>query len=175
MRGKALTPLLMCTTTRITPAYAGKSLRASPPCTTTWDHPRVCGEKSVSACASAVCLGSPPRMRGKDDQLHEGSKQFRITPAYAGKNCKFSTSLVNNWDHPRICGEKVRAIVPAEILLGSPPRMRGKVCNGDRAILSAKGAVFQIQKRHPVFHLRQRLQVRPNHARHLVHLSFLRA
>ena len=46
-------------------------------------------------------------MRGKDDQLHEGSKQFRITPAYAGKNCKFSTSLVNNWDHPRICVEKV--------------------------------------------------------------------
>lgn len=36
--------------------------------------------------------------------------------------------------------------------------MRGKVCNGDRAVLSAKGAVFQIQKRHPVFHLRQRLQ-----------------
>ena len=26
-----------------------------------------------------------------------------------------------------------------------------------------------------IFHLRQRLQVRPDHARHLVHLSFLRA
>ena len=25
--------------------------------------------------------------------------------------------------------------------------MRGKICNGDRAVLSAKGAVFQIQKR----------------------------
>ena len=49
------------------------------------------------------------------------------------------------------------------------------VCNGDCAVLSAKGAVFQIQKGHPVFHLRQRLQVRPDHARHLVHLSFLRA
>ena len=34
------------------------------------------------------------------------------------------------------------------------------VCNGDCAVLSAKGAVLQIQKGHPVFHLRQRLQVK---------------
>ena len=65
-------------------------------------------------------------MRGKDDQLHEGSKQFRITPAYAGKNCKFSTSLVNNWDHPRICGEKVWMLSAVARAQGSPPRMRGK-------------------------------------------------
>ena len=45
----------------------------------------------------------------------------------------------------------------------------------DCAVLSAKGAVLQIQKGHPVLHLRQCLQVGPDHARHLVHLSFLRA
>ena len=47
--------------------------------------------------------------------------------------------------------------------------------HGDGTVLSAKGTVFQIQKGHPVLHLRQCLQVRPDHARHLVHLSFLRA
>ena len=47
--------------------------------------------------------------------------------------------------------------------------------HGDGTVLSAKGTVFQIQKGHPVLYLRQCLQVRPDHARHLVHLSFLRA
>ena len=64
------------------------------------------GKVRFSLCQCSL-LGITPAYAGKDDQLHEGSKQFRITPAYAGKNCKFSTSLVNNWDHPRICGEKV--------------------------------------------------------------------
>ena len=30
-------------------------------------------------------------------------------------------------DHPRVCGEKVFLSVPATSVLGSPPRVRGKV------------------------------------------------
>ena len=31
------------------------------------DHPRVCGEKDLLMAAQNFKLGSPPRMRGKDD------------------------------------------------------------------------------------------------------------
>ena len=107
MRGKVLFGVHRGIGIGITPAYAGKRASCKIVHNKTPDHPRVCGEKWDMADDLCLAKGSPPRMRGKDDQLHEGSKQFRITPAYARKNCKFSTSLVNNWDHPRICGEKV--------------------------------------------------------------------
>ena len=31
------------------------------------------------------------------------------------------------WDHPRVCGEKVRITVNDLMSIGSPPRVRGKV------------------------------------------------
>ena len=30
----------------------------------------------------------------------------RITPAYAGKSCRFHFQSFASWDHPRLCGEK---------------------------------------------------------------------
>ena len=65
VRGKA--KLLHCqiSSTRITPAYAGKrsSSKAGP--VGLADHPRVCGEKFLASTFFAVTLGSPPHMRGK--------------------------------------------------------------------------------------------------------------
>ena len=34
-------------------------------------------------------------------------------------------------DHPRVCGEKQTQLLPSFLLLGSPPRMRGKECLTD--------------------------------------------
>ena len=71
---------------RITPAYAGKSSIAtslnegnagSPPpmrgkvlglsnrCQSSWDHPRLCGEKPGKVPPLPYLVGSPPPMRGK--------------------------------------------------------------------------------------------------------------
>ena len=50
----------------ITPAYAGKSVPVRSRVTPTWDHPRVCGEKSLPVRSHSRAPGSPPRMRGKD-------------------------------------------------------------------------------------------------------------
>ena len=46
---------------------------------------------------------------------------------------------------------------------------------GNRTVLTAQRAVFQVQKGHPVPDLRQRLQIRADHARHIIHGCFLRA
>ena len=106
MRGKVCQTCETQTGKRITPAYAGKSqcfrcCRQRP-----GDHPRVCGEKPGT---------------------NEGLGEHRgITPAYAGKSCSSCRPLQPPGDHPRVCGEKPQKPIPPAVLLGSPPRMRGK-------------------------------------------------
>ena len=74
----------------ITPAYAGKSTDSRPSLCSTWDHPRVCGEKLSKEIAGKIDLGSPPRMRGKAKNSRPQTRQIR--------------------DHPRVCGEKVAVV-----------------------------------------------------------------
>ncbi len=90
----------------ITPAYAGKRNGQSKTRQTTWDHPRICGEKLSHSQTSPVRMGSPPHMRGKESPVFSILDLVRITPAYAGKSV---------WKFWTICA-----------VLGSPPHMRGK-------------------------------------------------
>ena len=71
-------------------------------------------------------LGSPPRMRGKDDFVKLFSLNGGITPAYAGKSCSTYFCIPAGWDHPRVCGEKSGLGTRTFSNPGSPPRMRGK-------------------------------------------------
>ena len=50
-------------TTRITPAYAGKTYLTALQCRAYKDHPRVCGKDEKGAVFVPSPLGSPPRMR----------------------------------------------------------------------------------------------------------------
>lgn len=70
MRGKARRGGLVLKDDGITPAYAGKSKQSVIPVPPHWDHPRMCGEKSVSIPWSITSQGSPPHVRGK---VHSGS------------------------------------------------------------------------------------------------------
>ena len=92
---------------RITPAYAGKSCSNAPKNRTTWDHPRVCGEKHLPAAAMQGCPGiTPPRVRGKGVRLPPLHVPAGITPAYAGKRLQNDKGNIYGRDHPRVCGEK---------------------------------------------------------------------
>ena len=66
MRGKARRVSVAASTARITPAYAGKRRQLRVLVYPSWDHPRVCGEKSFHSLEESALPGSPPRMRGKD-------------------------------------------------------------------------------------------------------------
>ena len=92
------------------------------------DHPRVCGEKDSALRERKEQWGSPPRMRGKEIDNNDSVETSRITPAYAGKRSRRSYPLHKFRDHPRVCGEKVLFTVAGHDSIGSPPRMRGKVC-----------------------------------------------
>ena len=66
-------------------------------------------------------------MRGKDAGCLVHHEKHRITPAYARKRAAASFHPGTIQDHPRVCGEKLDALVMAVFFAGSPPRMRGKV------------------------------------------------
>ena len=90
------------------------------------DHPRVCGEKIRRPIGLFHQDGSPPRVRGKDYNQSPGYAGSRITPACAGKSAWRHIGTPDRRDHPRVCGEKARAVRQAHPLPGSPPRVRGK-------------------------------------------------
>ena len=126
MRGKAKPESGSRHGVGITPAYAGKR-----PAGWGWrpwprDHPRVCGEKFYVDEVLPGDTGSPPRMRGKVQRSSCGAESQRITPAYAGKSASAARQTLRQWDHPRVCGEKPICTPDAALILGSPPRMRGK-------------------------------------------------
>ena len=146
MRGKVTSVKLMYCNTRITPAYAGKRRLSHLPEKPVWDHPRLCGEKTLTLLYTKVPIGSPPPMRGKvlgdlDGENSMGSPppmrgkgenvtvktwRRRITPAYAGKRDLVTVSACVDEDHPRLCGEKDNVSLISFNVLGSPPPMRGK-------------------------------------------------
>ena len=92
-----------------------------------WDHPRVCGEKSGKSRPGKAGGGSPPRMRGKGVGAAHFAGYHGITPAYAGKRQVYICVSVHRKDHPRVCGEKMVDSRITRCWGGSPPRMRGKV------------------------------------------------
>ena len=127
MRGKACNRKSRRAAGRITPAYAGKSDSLLSCRCGIRDHPRLCGEKPHTILADRLSVGSPPPMRGKGSQVRCAACSARITPAYAGKRLEDTCCTDTSWDHPRLCGEKMKALESYSSRLGSPPPMRGKV------------------------------------------------
>ena len=87
----------------------------------------MCGEKALQHCLSLADEGSPPRVRGKGSYFPSLSDTMGITPACAGKRYLRPPAPILIQDHPRVCGEKSFAVHQLSVLLGSPPRVRGKV------------------------------------------------
>ena len=111
----------------ITPACAGKSFWIAYESQFEEDHPRVCGEKSITTVLLLSMLGSPPRVRGKGGNHERRSGKDRITPACAGKSTYSAGNSPFCGDHPRVCGEKLLFVGRPDEDAGSPPRVRGKV------------------------------------------------
>ena len=90
---------------RITPAYAGNTLRQDTRLMCSRDHPRLRGEHGFQAPYFRKLRGSPPLTRGTLNALGNKSYNLRITPAYAGNTYTLLYS--------------------GHLLLGSPPLTRG--------------------------------------------------
>ena len=105
VRGKLTRDKAAGVDARITPACAGKTQGKNWGWVRPEDHPRVCGENFLLTLVCYVKIGSPPRVRGKQERIKTCEGVRRITPACAGKTlASFSTQRFA-WDHPRVCGE----------------------------------------------------------------------
>ena len=127
MRGKVMRKEILRIIHGITPAYAGKREGPKNAQSKVGDHPRVCGEKCIPLTRGHGRQGSPPRMRGKVQLGEIDLQDIWITPAYAGKRPAAARRRACTWDHPRVCGEKLRVCPSFKDPVGSPPRVRGKV------------------------------------------------
>ena len=132
VRGKAKSGGRRRRGSRIIPAGAGKSGEPGGKAVLREDHPRGCGEKSRSCRSASFGLGSSPRVRGKVLDGLDGGKDVGIIPAGAGKRHRRLHSNGDRWDHPRGCGEKFPSVASVWRLLGSSPRVRGKVPKSSR-------------------------------------------
>ena len=90
------------------------------------DHPRVGGEKFQKPIDMLQDTGSPPRGRGKVQNIGSSSAKTGITPAWAGKRRKRKHRQDIGRDHPRVGGEKIERLLGMDCDTGSPPRGRGK-------------------------------------------------
>ena len=127
VRGKLLRAAAVQLMRRITPACAGKTSSHTPACSRGRDHPRVCGENCCMHNKGRGMLGSPPRVRGKRRILATHLPAPRITPACAGKTIAETLGRDAKEDHPRVCGENSLRLFSHATMVGSPPRVRGKL------------------------------------------------
>ena len=100
---------------------------------------------------SGSLWGSPPRMRGKEEDHHQRPGGGRITPAHAGKSYCSRRRGSDPQDHPRVCGEKHTAQRAIGYAGGSPPRMRGKVMFAILGSVIPRITPAYAGKRHSVF------------------------
>ena len=108
LRGKHKIPIILIYFHRITPAPAGKTLHSHLVLDLSQDHPRTCGENVFSPGKSLNHSGSPPHLRGKQNEYGITAYPRRITPAPAGKTLHSHLVLDLSQDHPRTCGENTK-------------------------------------------------------------------
>ena len=85
MRGKPPQALCRSIPGRNIPAYAGKTCRKFETALLASEHPRVCGENSLTPFLASLSFGTSPRMRGKQRYKNQWPDTKRNIPAYAGK------------------------------------------------------------------------------------------
>ena len=109
----------------IIPAYAGNTEPTRRHRERAGDHPRVCGEHTLTQQGIDMDKGSSPRMRGTRLHRRYRHRAPGIIPAYAGNTHRRRVRLLEVRDHPRVCGEHRDAVALMDEGAGSSPRMRG--------------------------------------------------
>ena len=111
---------------RLTPAWAGKTVRMPCQAITASTHPRVGGEDDVHSAALGFDLDSPPRGRGRHCPVILQMADSRLTPAWAGKTVIITLRLWSLSTHPRVGGEDDWPCTAVATDDDSPPRGRGR-------------------------------------------------
>ena len=85
----------------------------------------MCGERAAVRTSIFVEPGSSPRVRGTQKGRQRCRDHGRFIPACAGNARRNRWSARHSTVHPRVCGERKKAVSGAETTAGSSPRVRG--------------------------------------------------
>ena len=125
VRGALLRLLIAATIGGIIPACAGSTALLTVDSSTSGDHPRMCGEHSLSKSIVMLKEGSSPHVRGALPACPPRSSLSGIIPACAGSTFRLSARRLFLRDHPRMCGEHLRLLKRMVFVAGSSPHVRG--------------------------------------------------
>ena len=89
----------------IIPALAGNTRMSATVVTSSWDHPRACGEHPATGATRSMARGSSPRLRGTLTSPTKRTGGRGIIPALAGNTPRSVRRTRWRGDHPRACGE----------------------------------------------------------------------
>ena len=91
---------------RFIPAYAGNAASPQEAGCHQAVHPRIRGERPVSASGTDALIGSSPHTRGTLVRRVSGRFAYRFIPAYAGNALPDRVARYSVTVHPRIRGER---------------------------------------------------------------------
>jgi len=114
-------------TLRFIPACAGNRMKFLGYVVLVSVHPRVCGEQLLFLRATALTVGSSPRVRGTDSVSVVRAVDDRFIPACAGNSSGSGGLFHPSAVHPRVCGEQPISGCITSTCGGSSPRVRGTV------------------------------------------------
>ena len=111
----------------LTPAHTGKTSRLQHTLNIHRAHPRTYGENRMMSFATGRIAGSSPHIRGKLRLVAFVISFGGLIPAHTGKTQSVLAGMRLSGAHPRAYGENSRLSSRRVHLLGSSPRIRGKL------------------------------------------------
>ena len=133
VRGARSTRRALSGIRRLIPAGAGSTTRGPRSTTSSWAHPRRCGEHSNSCQPAGTCGGSSPQVRGARARRWCPWFSRGLIPAGAGSTPPVACPVCLHRAHPRRCGEHDWAEIAAVYDRGSSPQVRGALPGRRRA------------------------------------------
>ena len=109
----------------IIPACAGSTSMSAAYLSLSRDHPRMCGEHTLTRVSAILRRGSSPHVRGAPSFTDIDVSGAGIIPACAGSTASIKTTETRWRDHPRMCGEHSEGLASALSRTGSSPHVRG--------------------------------------------------
>ena len=111
---------------RSTPARAGPTTVRPALASAQAEHPRACGADFAAVTAIEPADGAPPRVRGRHPAERDHALDDRSTPARAGPTTARRPGRRSPAEHPRACGADHGMSDGDRVMLGAPPRVRGR-------------------------------------------------
>jgi len=115
---------------RFTPTRVGTTDIQAPDLARMAVHPHACGDDALWIRINLAVRGSPPRVWGRRLKHRIVGAEQGFTPTRVGTTRKKRPYTKSKQVHPHACGDDLRRLRLGRLLIGSPPRVWGRLYLG---------------------------------------------